>query len=164
MIKTTIKFEDINKLVNEICRSISQSNWRPDYVVGITSGGLVAATLISHWFDIPCETLKVCVHDGEESETNCWMAEDAYNGKNILIINDINNTGETLNWIKNDWVTSCMPSDTNTWNSRWNTSVKFAVIVNNEASDFTEIDYSGRTINKLDNPEWIVFPWESWWR
>ena len=31
-----------------------------------------------------------------ESESNAWMSEDAYNGKNILIVDDINDTGAVI--------------------------------------------------------------------
>jgi len=39
-----------------------------------------------------------------------------------------------------------------------------AVMINNEASDFTDVDYVGLNINKLEEPIWCVFPWEEWWR
>ena len=25
------------------------------------------------------------------------------------------------------------------------------------------VDYSAEEINKVDDPSWIVFPWEEWW-
>jgi hypothetical protein len=41
--------------------------------------------------------------------------------------------------------------------------VRFAVLINNESSNYEHVDYSGRNINKLDDPCWVVFPWENWW-
>ena len=29
-------------------------------------------------------------------------------------------------------------------------------------SDF-EVDYIGDIVNKIDDPQWVVFPWEEWW-
>jgi hypoxanthine phosphoribosyltransferase len=167
-------------LVNKLCRDIANSDWRPDYVVGITRGGLTPATMISHYFKVPCETLKVSLRDGDESESNLWMAEQAFGyvpddqrgdsgtqtdpayRKKILIVDDINDTGATLEWIRKDWPSGCLPNHP-AWNAIWNKNVRFAVVINNEASNYEKIDYSGCNINKLDDPCWVVFPWENWW-
>lgn len=154
----------VEKQTQEILRQINASNWRPDYVVGLTRGGLTPANLISQYLEVPMECLKVSLRDnGNEPEHNLWMAEDAYNGKNILIVDDINDSGATLNWIKEDWE-NFHPSKPEPWLTIWNNSVRFAVLVNNEASEFKRIDYSAVDINKAEEDSWIVFPWENWWK
>jgi hypoxanthine phosphoribosyltransferase len=91
------------------------------------------------------------------------MAEDAHNGTKILVVDDINDSGATLNWIREDWRESCLPNDPH-WNYVWCNNVRVAVMINNEASEFKDVDYVGLTINKLEEPIWCVFPWEEWWR
>jgi hypoxanthine phosphoribosyltransferase len=92
------------------------------------------------------------------------MAEDAFNGKKILIVDDINDSGATLSWIKSDWPSGCLPDD-DKWKDIWNKSVRVAVLYDNEVSESTlEVDYSAENINKFNDPQWIVFPWEEWWR
>jgi hypothetical protein len=135
---------------------MQQQNWLPDYIVGITRGGLVPATLISQYLDQPMHALKVSLrHGNEDCESNFWMQEDAVSGCKILIVDDINDSGATLNWIRQDWGTE-IP---------WNTSVRVAVLYDNESSG-AEItpDFSAVTINKANTDEWIDFPWEHWWR
>lgn len=151
----------IDAMIHKIIRQIVKDNWIPDYVIGITRGGLVPALKISHYLEIPMETLKVSLRDGGESESNCWMADDAYDGKNILVVDDINDTGATLEWLKKDWALSAYRDDPK-WNSIWNQSVRFAVLVDNDASA-TEVNYIGESINKAEDDAWIVFPWENWW-
>jgi hypoxanthine phosphoribosyltransferase len=83
--------------------------------------------------------------------------------KEILIVDDINDTGATLNWIREDWQSGCLPNSKD-WESVWGSNVRFAVLINNEASEFKDVDYVGMSINKLEDPIWCVFPWEEWWR
>ena len=153
--------KNIDGFVLEIVRQVINSAWKPDYILGLTRGGLIPAVKISHYLDYPLETLKVSFRDGGTCESNTWMAEDAFNGAKILIIDDINDSGQTLNWIKDDWELS-FPSE-DKWNNIWHKSVRFASLVHNENSTF-DIDYYGHNINKLDENVWIVFPWENWWR
>ena len=178
MNKLFVDYQEYKFLVAKICRDITLSNWRPDYVVGITRGGLLPAVMISHYFDIPCHTLKISLRDDGENgcESNCWMSEDAFGyevhdpmasgdgRKQILIVDDINDSGATLNWIRQDWQSTCLPNDPRWVDEIWNHNVRFAVLVNNEASEFKDVDYAGTHINKLEDPAWIVFPWEEWWR
>jgi len=150
--------------MQDLCRQISQSRWQPDYVVGLTRGGLTPAVMLSQYLDVPMYTLKVSLRDGAEHdcESNLWMSADAGLGKNILIVDDINDTGATMDWIRKDWASG---NTTASWDSIWNHSVKFAVIVDNLASDCgTKMDYSSLEINKAQDPSWVDFPWETWWR
>ena len=163
MNKRTVTWPELQHLVSKICRDIAASNWRPDYIVGITRGGLVPAVLISHWLDVPLETLKVSLRDEGQTESNCWMSEDAFNGKNILIVDDINDSGATINWIIEDWKSTCLPTDP-VWNDVWNKNVRYAVLFDNLASDAViAADYTGIEINKAENNTWIDFPFEDWW-
>ena len=186
MNKLFVDYQEYKFLTAKICRDITMSGWKPDYVVGITRGGLNPAVMISHYFDIPCHTLKISLRDSEENncESNLWMADDAFGyipqeennpppknrvssdsnlRKNILIVDDINDTGATVNWILKDWSESCLPNDP-AWNDIWNNNVKFAVLVDNLSSIAqVKMDYSGIEINKAENPSWIQFPWENWW-
>jgi xanthine phosphoribosyltransferase len=162
MKKLVLSNSDIKNLVSEICREISNQRWRPDYVVGLTRGGLIPAVMISHYINVPCETLKVALRDGGEPESNLWMAEDAKVGKNILIVDDINDTGATIDWIIKDWPSGI--HDQEGWNKIWNGNVRFAVLVDNQASDCQRaMDYVGMEINKAENDVWVDFPWEEWW-
>lgn len=155
--------QDIKTYVHEIIRALIADNWRPDYIVGLTRGGLYPAVLLSHYLKIPMYALSVQLRDSDSGpESNLWMAEDAFNKKNILVVDDINDSGATIQWIQRDWQDSCHPADSS-WPDIWNQNVRFAVIVNNESSDFKNISYSGTTINKLEDDVWIVFPYEQWW-
>jgi uncharacterized protein len=159
--KKYYEYLHIHDMVGNIVSQMYRDNWRPDYIVGLTRGGLIPAVVMSNVYHIPMETLKVSLRDSDSGpESNLWMAEDAYNGKNILIVDDINDTGATLDWIINDWQSSCHPSDAH-WSNVWGNTVKFAVLIDNLSSEFSrKVDYSAEEINKAEDDSWIVFPWE----
>jgi hypoxanthine phosphoribosyltransferase len=184
--KYFVSWDEYRGLVAEVARQISVDNWRPDYIVGITRGGLTAATMLSHYFDIPMETLKVSLRGADpQCESNLWMASDAFGylddetritlgdesirqddafKKNILIVDNINDSGKTLNWIRQDWQSGCLP-DNPAWANVWGDNVRTAVLVDNTASDSEiNIQYCGMEINKVDQDQWIVFPEELWWQ
>jgi len=161
MKKVTVTWQDVEGMCQDIIRQIQLANWKPDYVVGLNHGGLVPATLISQYLSCKMETLKVIPTGGDESESNLWMASDAYDGKNILIIDDINDTGSTLSWIKQDWQSGYWPTS---WDHVWGKSTRVATLYDNEVSKSElAINYSSVTINTFTEDCWIEFPWENWW-
>ena len=168
MNKIYLTWRDVEHHTQEILRQIHADAWRPDYVVGLTRGGLVPANLISQYLGCRMETLKVSLRDDTECESNLWMAEDAFGHemeqpKNILIVDDINDTGATLNYIREDWPSGCFP-DNPRWTEVWGSNVRVAVLVDNESSKSeVPISYSAVDINKAEQDSWIVFPWEEWW-
>jgi len=192
MKKLVIRQPELTGLVSKICRDIIISGWRPDYVVGLTRGGLIPAVMISHYFNVPMHALGVSLRDGQGGESNLWMAGDALGlnsrerfvedendvagvleaasdllesgtYKEILIVDDINDSGATFNWIMEDWRSSCFPGD-DSWDEVWNNNVKFAVVIDNLASKCNvKMDYVGREINKAEKDVWVDFPWEEWW-
>jgi len=146
--------------VLDIVTQMYHDEWRPDYIVGVTRGGLIPAVMMSHYTGIRMETIDVRLRDTFNSpEHALWMAEDAGAGKRILILDDINDTGETFKWIVKDWEESNPPAD---WLDIWGNTVRFAAIIDNVPSKF-DVDYTSIEINKAEDPAWIVFPFEEWW-
>jgi len=146
----------------DIARQMSAHNWRPDYIVGITRGGLVPANLLSQYTGIKMLSLDVSLRDGGDCVSNCGMAEDAFEGKKILIVDDINDQGSTVAWIKQDWESSALPGHPN-WKTIWGDSVRLAVLTHNQSSQFKDPDYYVWTVNKAEEDCWLVYPWEEFW-
>tara|TARA_B100000674_G_scaffold334042_1_gene278997 strand:- start:113 stop:622 length:510 start_codon:yes stop_codon:yes gene_type:complete len=167
MKKVYYSWENVEDMISDIVQQIAVDgdNFKPDYVVGLTRGGLTPATMLSHYYQVPMHTLEIKLRDHSvEPESNKWMAQDALDGKKILIVDDINDTGDTLAWIKEDWNNSAkLYEQGKSPEINWEANIRFAVLTENEPSKFGDVDYVSKFINKNENPQWIVFPWEEWW-
>ncbi len=149
--KRYVGWPSIHDAVNRISFEMYKDNWRPDYIVGLTRGGLIPAVVMSHTLDVPMHALKVSLRDHVGEDHDSGLSDLAATGANILVLDDINDTGATLNWIVNDWKLNELPRH----------NVKFAVLFDNLSSGFQkEVDYCDTEINKAEKDEWIVFPWE----
>jgi len=90
--KLYVNWNDIDHMVDDLINQMFADNWKPDYIVGITRGGLTPAIMMSHKTGIKMYTLDVRLRDGgtdSNLESNLWMAEDARLGKKILLVDDI---------------------------------------------------------------------------
>ena len=82
-----------------------------------------------------------------------------YKNIEILIVDDINDTGATFNWIKNDW--ESRHNDPDKWARIWGGNVKFATLTENLSSKFGSVSYSCDEVNKAEEDVWLVYPWEN---
>ena len=165
MKKKFYSWNDVHDTATSIAMQMYKDNWRPDYIVGLNRGGLPLSVILSHLTDCNHYALDVRLRDGggQGPESNCWMAEDAFGYEKepmkILIVDDINDTGATFNWIKQDWQKSCLPDDPN-WNTIWGQNVRFAVMTENLSSGFGEVQYHWDEVNKTEEDVWLVYPYE----
>ena len=124
------------------------SNWMPDLIISINRGGCIPGVYLSHRMKKPHEVVDIRLRD-HQTKPNLSVLEKAYAfQKKILIIDDINDTGQTFKYIEDNF-------------GKGKGRIKFAAMVNNVPST-TKVDYYGYEINKDEVPTWIVFPWEEW--
>lgn len=140
MKKIYISDDEVKGCTQEIIRQCVMTNFIPQLVVGLSRGGLVPANYISQYFDCDFYALN-------KQELFPEHVDDV---SNILIVDDINDSGKTFTDVNNDI-------------SVFGIQVRYAALLDNASSDFT-VDYYGREIDKAKDPCWIVFPWESWWK
>ena len=123
------------------------SNWIPDIVLGINRGGCIPGVYLSHRLKRPHEVLDVRLRDHTATPNLDVLEKLAQKQNKILIIDDINDTGATFRYILDKFGKT--------------KNIKFADVINNKPSP-VQMDYRGYEINKDENPQWIVFPWEEW--
>lgn len=180
MKKRYYSWQDVESAANSIVAQLAQDEWCPEVIVGINRGGLPLAVMLSHRLNAKMYTVDIQLRNGKshDCESNLWLAEWAfgYNNpeetgitgtrwdpslrKKILIVDDINDTGATFEWLINDWQSSCLPNEQYAWNTVWNNSTRFAVMTDNLSSKFHQVCYNWDEINKAEDDTWLVWPWE----
>ena len=97
--------------------------------------------------DVKCEAMKVSFRNDEIQEEH-WL-KNYINDKKILIVDDINDTGRTFNWILRNWGLGEYQL------------TRFAVLTENLGSSFESVDFSCHEVNKAEEDVWLVYPWEN---
>lgn len=146
-------WKEMRRDVNSLCREIVLNNFTPDVVVGISRGGLVPGIMMSHWFKKPFHPVIASLRDFPEWETYLPRPQD----KQILIVDDICDSGETFKRIKD----SIDGYTTSTSGERL-ADVRFASLWWNNEVEF-EPHYYAQEMAKDSTQTWIHFPWEAWW-
>ena len=144
MKKKYVSFQKVKQNLVDINSKINQTNWKPDIILSINRGGCVPGVFLSHMRDLDHEVLSFKNNIDINNDT---IKNIMSNHLSILIIDDINDTGNTLADIKKKF--NCFIKN-----------IKFAVLINNKSSLF-EVDYYGSEIDKNIDNSWIVFPWEN---
>lgn len=135
--------DDCARLIDEI----QTANKRYDYIVGIARGGSIPAVYLSHRLELPMKNVSWSTfHIEQMRESALDVADDIMEGKKVLIVDDILDSGRTMKEILTDW--GCDRAD-----------IDIAVLIYNVSQDIIPT-YYGRQINKALNDEWIDFWWE----
>ena len=154
MNKRYVSWDTIEHQVRKVVTSIKNDDFEPDLIVGIVRGGAIPAVWISNITGVPSEMAKVSFRDDAVQHpvlSVTLLKKISQPNFKTLIVDDINDSGETLIWIQ---------SKIREYDLEAERQVKYACLMDNTPSMFTDLDYSGTKINKDIDPEWIVFPWE----
>jgi len=134
---------DIDRIIYEI-RTAGDTF---DYIVGVLRGGILPAVRLSHKLPGDPEVVSLSwSHNKENRECNVWIPEEIQNGKKVLLMDDIIDTGRTTNEIINDWGIT-------------RNQIKISCLILNTYQDIVP-DYYGRIINRQIDKDWINFWWE----
>ena len=143
-----LSWEDIEKITDELADNIKARRFKPDYIIGITTGGLIPLYFLAKKLDID-NILTVSASSYEKDKQKelkiTYLPEINLTGKNLLLIDEIAETGSSLKGVSDLVISKYQPS-----------ALKTATLcVNKDKCKFYP-DFYGI----IDEDEWIVFPWE----
>jgi hypoxanthine phosphoribosyltransferase len=123
MDKRFLSWNDVDRAINRLVASINNSGVKLDTIGGLPRGGLIPAVMLSHRLSIPFV-----------AQVNIFNIPG-----NILIVDDICDSGKTLKRFKSE-------ENIYTATLHWKQSAKY------QPHYFWEIAYEN---------EWICYPWEN---
>ncbi|MET1757053.1 phosphoribosyltransferase domain-containing protein [Novosphingobium sp. RD2P27] len=144
-------YEEFLAKVRLLACRIVESEWQPEFVIGVGRGGLVPGVYLSHQLQLPMLSIDHSSRvPGFADELLAKVAAMSAAGNRLLFVDDINDSGGTITTIRK-LLHGSGCSDGN---------LRFAVLINNRGSKAT-VDYWADMIDRAEDKRWFVFPWEA---
>ncbi|WP_235284780.1 MULTISPECIES: phosphoribosyltransferase [unclassified Methanosarcina] len=143
-----MSFGEVFRLSRLLVRKIKASGYQPDLIVAIGRGGYVPGRLVCDFLlfnDLTSMKVEHYMRGADmqaEARIKFPISVDI-SGKKVLIIDDVTDTGETLD-LSVDYVQSLRPAE-----------IKTAVLQHKTCSSFTP-DFYGQKVIRW---RWIIYPW-----
>jgi hypothetical protein len=143
-----ISFNEVLRLSRALARKIKASGYMPDLIIAIGRGGYVPGRLVADFLLFNNLTSMKIEHytraaDILEEVRIIFPIPVDIKGKRVLIIDDITDTGETLN-LAVDYAQSFLPAD-----------IRTGVLQHKICSAFVPDFYA----QKIIKWRWIIYPW-----
>jgi hypoxanthine phosphoribosyltransferase len=149
-----LAFVDQARFVEDVrilARLLKDDSWTPDFIVGIGRGGLVPAVYLSHATAVPLLSVD---HSAQVptfgDDLLAKLAGSTAAGTRILIVDDINDSGNTLAYLRRAIADAGGEAS----------NLRVAVLIDNIRSIET-VDYRARLLDRDLDKSWFVFPWEA---
>lgn len=139
-------WEYIHRQTLLLVKMIQEKEVVADYIVGISRGGLIPAVLMSHHMGLPLKPLVWSTRDHLDQVHDLTIAEDLKEGKTILLVDDINDSGRTFTEVLTDWEYS-----------EASAGKVITACIFERATTSRPSDFHAKTIT-INN--WVVFPYE----
>jgi len=152
--------QDINALYEDF--AADPDNY-PDLIIGVSRGGLIPATRLSHRLGIPMRCLHYNTRDHAEYSTYMTTSfldemKFIYNmvasGKRVVIVEDIIDSGKTIAAIQKTYNNLAKAYGENTKGT-----LTYASLIYNVDLD-VKPEYTAKYISRKENDQWYVFWWE----
>ncbi|MEM1578620.1 MAG: phosphoribosyltransferase [Archaeoglobaceae archaeon] len=141
-------WDDIERLCKKLAKEIKASSFRVDAIVAIARGGWIPARILADYLDVKELYSVKTEHWGivatiTGKATLTQPLHISLEGKNVLIVDDVADTGETIKLVK-EHVESLKAR-----------KVKTAVIDYKKTSNFIPDYYAA----EMESWKWIIYPW-----
>ena len=158
--KFYVKYDDVHHVVESLYKQIENSNYLPDYIIAIGTGGFIPARILRSYLNIPIICITVGFYNKndklQKKAKRIQMIEKEspehkmIKGKKIMVIDELDDTRYTLQYIT-DLLLDLGPKE-----------IGVGVLHNKSKEKKGKLNksikyFSGKTIAD----KWIIYPWES---
>lgn len=143
--KIRVSWSEVFKFVSDLKKFCSGKQF--DCILAIARGGSIIGTLLSYQLNVPIRYVGISSYNGDKKTDEMKFTQHAEIGdyKNILVVDDIVDTGDTINFIKNIIAL-------NSFDRQFTYATMYTVTGKQEMVDFK--------VAVKQQDEWIEFPWE----
>lgn len=146
---TKLTWDEVEEITDELAEKIKASGFQPDYIIGITDGGLIPLYfLIKKLGDIQnVLTISATSYDKDRKKDLkiLYLPQVDLSGKKVLLVDEIVETGDTLKKISDIIINQYQVAELKT----------VTLGVNTDKCEFYP-DFYGIE----EKGGWVVFPWE----
>jgi hypoxanthine phosphoribosyltransferase len=148
MKKIKYNYKEFEDGVDYILNNIRAVGTTYDRVVGLARGGLPLAVRLSYELGMPLECITWSHRDFAQKEYNDIPADDMRDGQKILLVDDIIDSGLTINSLLETW--GVFPKE----------NLSIACCYYNIDQDI-QPDFWHKTIERSTDDSWVDFWWET---
>lgn len=145
---TKLTWKDIEKMTDELADKIKASGFKQDYLIGITTGGLIPLYFLAKKLENINNVLTVSAtsynKDKKKDFKIIYLPKIDLSNKKILLVDEIVGTGDTLKKISNILINKYKIKE-----------LKTATLVVSKNSQLYPDFYALK-----EKSNWVVFPWD----
>ncbi len=145
---TKLTWEDIEKMTDELAEKIKASGFKPDYIIGLTTGGLIPLYFMVRKLENNRNFLTIAVNSYDKNKKGdmkvLYLPEIDLSNKKILLVDEIVGTGDSLIKVSDILLNEYKVGELKTTTLVVSKDSKFY-------PDFYVLEEKG---------DWVVFPWD----
>ncbi len=139
-------YDDIHRHTLSLIDKIVNPGVYIDYIAAVSRGGLVPGIIMSHHLGIPLIPVQWSTRDHTARNHDSVIAEDLASGSTILLVDDINDSGQTFIELIADW--------------EYNDQCRGKLITATLFQRYSTQHPSNFYDKLIETDNWIQFPWE----
>ena len=149
-----LSWNNIHQGIDKLVNILRKDEYVPDVVITIGRGGLIPGALLTYKFNVKTvHNFSVQTYNDNDVKTHAIICtqepgrslEIKHRDSKVLVVDDISDSGHTLEYIKNELSTNYGLNN-----------IKFATLYTKKSTSFTP-DYF---VTEFPDESWVAFPWE----
>lgn len=102
--KIIYSYNYIHNLIKRGSQYVQALQFEPDYILCVAGGGMIPSRILRTFIDVPIISLTINYYDEQNNIKSIpkiiqWVDHEVIKGKNILIVDEVDDTRKTLKYL-----------------------------------------------------------------